>query len=62
MLSANADWRIQIVGHTDSTGGPEYNIGLSDKRAEAVRLALVEHGVEARPSSLRGPRRDAIQS
>jgi outer membrane protein OmpA-like peptidoglycan-associated protein len=46
MLQANRDWQIQIVGHTDSTGGPDYNIGLSDKRAEAVRLALVEHGVE----------------
>ncbi len=47
MLSTNADWRILIVGHTDSTGGPEYNIGLSDKRAEAVRIALAEYGVEA---------------
>jgi outer membrane protein OmpA-like peptidoglycan-associated protein len=60
MLSANADWRIQIVGHTDSTGGPEYNIGLSDKRADAVRLALVEHGVEA--GRLRSEGRGETQS
>jgi outer membrane protein OmpA-like peptidoglycan-associated protein len=47
MLRANSDWRILIVGHTDSTGGPEYNIVLSDKRAEAVRLALVGYGVSS---------------
>ena len=37
MLRANADWKVQIVGHSDSTGGSEYNIGLSDGRAEALR-------------------------
>jgi outer membrane protein OmpA-like peptidoglycan-associated protein len=47
MLQSNAEWTIQIVGHTDSTGGPDYNNGLSDRRAEAVRLALGEHGVES---------------
>jgi outer membrane protein OmpA-like peptidoglycan-associated protein len=54
MLQANRDWRILIVGHTDSTGGPEYNIGLSDKRAESVRQALVDHGVEQRRLRSRG--------
>jgi outer membrane protein OmpA-like peptidoglycan-associated protein len=47
MLRANAEWKMQVVGHTDSTGEQEYNIGLSDRRAEAVRLALVDHGVES---------------
>jgi outer membrane protein OmpA-like peptidoglycan-associated protein len=47
MLRANAEWKMQIAGHTDSTGGPDYNSGLSERRAEAVRLALVEHGVES---------------
>jgi outer membrane protein OmpA-like peptidoglycan-associated protein len=60
MLSANAGWRIQIVGHTDSTGGPEYNIGLSDKRAEAVRIALVDHGVA--PDRLSSEGRGETQS
>ena len=41
----NSDWRLLIVGHTDSVGGPDYNIGLSDRRARAVRLALVNEGV-----------------
>lgn len=47
MLRDNAEWKMQIAGHTDSAGGPDYNNGLSERRAEAVRLALVEHGVEA---------------
>ena len=41
----NADWQLKIVGHTDSTGGPDYNLGLSDRRAQAVRLSLVDEGV-----------------
>ena len=48
------------MGHTDFTGGPEYNIGLSDKRAEAVRLALVDHGVDA--GRLRSEGRGETQS
>ena len=47
MLQSNSSWSIQIVGHTDSTGGPDYNRQLSNQRAEAVRQALVDNGVEA---------------
>jgi OmpA-OmpF porin, OOP family len=31
-----------VIGHTDSVGGREYNIGLSQRRAEAVVAALVD--------------------
>jgi outer membrane protein OmpA-like peptidoglycan-associated protein len=51
MLQDNSEWMLQISGHTDSTGEPDYNKELSEGRAEAVRLALVEHGIE--PSRLR---------
>lgn len=38
---------ILIAGHTDSVGNAEYNLDLSLRRAEAVRVHLVEnHGVE----------------
>lgn len=38
--------RISLVGHADSTGGEEINLDLSLRRAEAVRSALVERGVD----------------
>ncbi len=31
-----------VIGHTDSVGGREYNIGLSQRRAEAIRDALID--------------------
>jgi OOP family OmpA-OmpF porin len=36
-----------IIGHTDSTGNAEYNIGLSKRRAQAVADYLVSTGVDA---------------
>jgi OOP family OmpA-OmpF porin len=30
-----------IVGHTDAKGGREYNLGLSQRRADAIRAALI---------------------
>jgi OOP family OmpA-OmpF porin len=37
---------IIAVGHTDSIGTPEYNKGLSVRRADAVKGYLVSKGVE----------------
>jgi outer membrane protein OmpA-like peptidoglycan-associated protein len=37
--------RIVIEGFTDSTGSPEANRRLSERRAEAVRAALVRSGI-----------------
>ena len=39
------DWRLRIVGHTDSTGDPAVNKRLSMERASAVKAALTERGV-----------------
>ena len=36
---------IEIGGHTDKYGEPEYNLQLSHRRAEAVRRYLVKHGL-----------------
>ena len=37
-----------IEGHTDSTGDDDYNQGLSERRANAVRQVLIDqHGVDA---------------
>ncbi len=40
-LSANKDRKLVIEGSTDERGGREYNLALGQKRAEAVRRALV---------------------
>jgi outer membrane protein OmpA-like peptidoglycan-associated protein len=36
---------LRIEGHTDSTGSPEYNQGLSERRAASVRDFLAEQGI-----------------
>ncbi len=43
LLKNFPDLRVLIVGHTDSTGDREYNMGLSRRRAEAVVKSLREH-------------------
>ncbi len=31
-----------VIGHTDSVGGRQYNVGLSQRRADAIREALID--------------------
>jgi len=45
VLKQYPETNIQISGHTDSTGSDDYNQKLSEKRAEAVKNALVGMGV-----------------
>jgi OOP family OmpA-OmpF porin len=47
VLENNPKYDLEIVGHTDSTGDREYNIELSQRRADAVRDYLVRHGVDS---------------
>ena len=51
-LQKNAEWmkrwtstRITIEGHADERGSAEYNLGLGDRRANAVRSYLVNLGI-----------------
>ena len=51
-LTANATWlkrwantRINVEGHCDERGTSEYNLGLGERRAAAVKAYLVELGV-----------------
>jgi len=53
-LETNATWlkrwtstRISIEGHCDERGTAEYNLGLGERRANAVKAYLVELGVPA---------------
>lgn len=36
LMKANPSWKFEISGHTDSDGGAAYNLGLSQRRAQAV--------------------------
>lgn len=45
-LHNHMGYKVLIEGHTDSVGSDEYNIGLSQRRAEAVASALAARGVE----------------
>ncbi|WP_038052926.1 OmpA family protein [Thioalkalivibrio sp. ALJ1] len=38
---------IEVAGHTDSTGRVEYNMDLSERRAESVGQALIRRGVQS---------------
>ena len=43
-LAANPTTRVRLEGHTDERGSREYNIGLGERRAQAVRRALLLQG------------------
>jgi peptidoglycan-associated lipoprotein len=45
-LKAHPDLSIIIEGHCDERGSAEYNMGLGDRRANAVRDFLVKLGVD----------------
>jgi len=38
---------IDVIGHTDSVGSAEYNQGLSERRAMAVKEFMVSEGIDA---------------
>jgi peptidoglycan-associated lipoprotein len=46
-LSANPTARLRLEGHADERGSREYNIGLGEKRAQAVRNVLLLQGAVA---------------
>ncbi len=45
---------IMIIGHTDSTGKADYNMGLSQRRADSVKAYLVNKGVPAGKITTKG--------
>ncbi len=46
--------RVLIEGHTDSTGSHSYNEELSDRRANSVRMALIDGGISSNRIDSRG--------
>ncbi|HEY2779640.1 MAG TPA: peptidoglycan-associated lipoprotein Pal [Steroidobacteraceae bacterium] len=45
VLTANPKIKLKLEGNTDERGTREYNIGLGERRAQAVRRALMLQGV-----------------
>ena len=46
-LAQNSSLQFTVSGHADERGSQEYNIGLGDRRANAVRQYLIGQGVAA---------------
>jgi outer membrane protein OmpA-like peptidoglycan-associated protein len=45
LLGFPGEYKLEVEGHTDSTGSDAYNQKLSQSRAESVRNFLVEQGI-----------------
>jgi outer membrane protein OmpA-like peptidoglycan-associated protein len=54
ILVTHPDLKLEIEGHTDSTGSDAYNQALSERRAESVRSYLVSQNIAAQSITSRG--------
>jgi outer membrane protein OmpA-like peptidoglycan-associated protein len=54
VLNKYPDTNIQIIGHTDSKGSDDYNLGLSERRANAVVNYLHTHNIASSRLSAKG--------
>lgn len=45
LLQNQNDLSVHVVGHTDNEGKPEYNLGLSQRRAASIVRALTQSGI-----------------
>jgi peptidoglycan-associated lipoprotein len=62
-LNSNPTMKVKLEGNTDNRGTREYNIGLGERRAQAVRRALLLQGVaESQVSTVSfGAERPAVE-
>jgi outer membrane protein OmpA-like peptidoglycan-associated protein len=60
-IKAQQPGEVIIVGHADERGSDSYNMGLSEKRARAVREFLMSRGVSAVIKVVAKGKRDPLQ-
>lgn len=53
-LRQNPNRNVLVEGHTDNRGSEEYNLGLSQRRADSVRFALIRSGIASNRILARG--------
>ncbi len=47
-LRENSQYKVELSGHTDSVGDESYNLTLSFLRANEVRKALIQEGIDSK--------------
>ena len=53
-LKDNPERTVSVEGYTDSVGGDNFNLGLSQRRADAVSTALTSRGLDLARIAARG--------
>lgn len=54
ILNQNPGLKVEVRGYTDDRGSDEYNLGLSERRAQSVYDFLVREGVDGNRMTVRG--------
>jgi len=53
-LKKHPQLKISVEGHTDNTGTPQHNLGLSERQATSIKFALMEHGITSNRILVKG--------